>query len=137
VKLMAEISHYGGVATKGKGVAPIIDVVNATNRGAAIGSTNLTGTNVAGLYRVSYYFYVTTEDAGAVSAEMELFWNDEGAARNASSGLIDLSGGSGSPTMQSGSEFIYTSGNYITYSTTVDTIGTAKYALRIAAERLN
>jgi len=112
----------------------IITNIQLTAKVAAIGSTNITGTNTAGLYRVSYYLEDTTADITAGTIMVTIGWTDDAGATTTSSVALPLT----AVGRTSGNLYIRVLGTgSIQYSTTlVGIIGTSQYALFISAERL-
>lgn len=112
----------------------VVDVVSLTNQSADIGSTNLTNSNVAGLYRVSYALEDTTSAVGAGAVTLTIAYTDgAGAATQASAAQL-LSG----VGRTQGSYFIQLASGSISYSTSHTGIfSTSKYALYVTSERLS
>jgi hypothetical protein len=125
----------------GRPVAAVVTTVSLTNQGADIASTNFTGANVAGLYRVSYQLIGTTADLSAGGVSVAIAWtNDGGAATmanstNESTSITLTAIGSGSTA--AGSVFVQLASGSISYSTShTGLFGSAKYALYMAVERV-
>jgi hypothetical protein len=117
----------------GSGITGVVTTVSTTNQSADIGSTNFTGANVAGLYRVSYALEDTTADATAGAVTLTITYTDTaGAATQAST--AQLLTGTG---RTQGSIFVQLNSGSIAYSTAhTGLFGTAKYALYAAVERV-
>lgn len=101
---------------------------------AAIGSTNITGTNTAGLYRVSYSLLDTTADLTAGTIMVNFTGTDEVGAFTMSSVALPLT----ALGRTQGTFYLRISGTgSVSYSTTlVGIIGTSQYALFVSAEKL-
>ena len=108
--------------------------VQLTAQVAAIGSTNISGTNTTGLYRVSYYLEDTTADITAGTIMVTIGWTDDAGATTTSSVALPLT----AVGRTSGILYVRVLGTgSIQYSTTlVGIIGTSQYALFITAEKL-
>jgi hypothetical protein len=75
-----KIVGYNNVATAGYGVPAILYHAGLVDQAADINATNITNTNVAGTYRISYYFYVKTTDIVDPS-ELIFYWLDNSGGR--------------------------------------------------------
>lgn len=111
-----------------------------TAQTASILGTNIPGTSTAGTYSIEFYLVTTTADAGAVSVSVDFTWNDGTAARTIASSALPLTstGYINHVTGTTNGNMILTDGSgSIQYSTTVNTIGTATYALYISVIKLS
>lgn len=108
------------------------DYLTMSGVGASIAATDISGSDTAGLYKITYYLQVTTADAGATSVSATIAWND-GVARSVTSAILALT----ATNYTEGSLFVKTDGSQsIKYSTTVVTIGTAVYSLDVTIEKV-
>lgn len=115
------------------GVVAVVDVVQLTAQGADIGSTNLTNSNVAGLYRVSYALEDTTADITAGAVSVSITYTDTAGSATQTSATQVLTG----TGRTQGTIFVQLASGSIAYSTShTGLFGTAKYALYITSERL-
>ena len=107
-----------------------------TGQSASIGATDVTdGTLSSGLYRVSYYFRVTTAAAVTSSIEIDISWLD-GLATIAFAGAAEA--GNTTSTYQSGAFPIHIdAGSPVTYATTYasNPASAMQYSLYVALEK--
>lgn len=110
----------------------IRDNIALTNQGSSIGATNITNSQVAGRYRISYDLLCTTLDAGAISVLVTFAFTDAAGATTVVSATLPLT----ALDRTTGVFYLQLASGNLTYATTVDTAGTSKYALYITSERL-
>lgn len=129
VTLGGSVISYGGIATEGKGVPPIHNLVAVTNSSASISATNLTNTNASGVYRVSLYLHSNSDVTGTGNVTATILWD----ARSYTTAACTLT----TATAYQEHTFIVfnESGASMQYSTT--RVATGSYGLYIAVERLN
>lgn len=147
VRLNNKIASYNNIATEGYGVPAIVDVVQLTGQQAAIGSTNLTNTDVAGIYRVTFYLRTVDPEAGAPTVTLHFAWNDGVGGAGAQTAPLGLVGssvrnmtGDGTNANERQPLIIVSGGSVsISYYTVLGmgTIINSSYNLYIVAERLN
>ena len=128
------ITSYNGVSTAGLGTAPII-YNNYTTSAASISSTNITNTNVAGVYRVSVIltYHATVGTAGTVTCTVN--WTDDGGTILETSSALTVSG----INVVEKTFFIRhkaTSSAYIHWLTTIGGSNTNQYNIQVTCERL-
>ncbi len=124
--------------------APILSTatLNLTAQAAAITTTTLFATTVAGLYRLSYYLYITTA-GNSVNLTGTIGWTDDsGAAANSVvTGNIACQtlGANSTTALGLGSVTFYAAiTTNITYATALSgAIGSGRYALRVRLENLS
>ena len=110
----------------------LTDALSLVTQTTSIAATDIAGTETEGLYKLTYYLQVTTADALATSVSATIAWNDA-SARSNTSAVILLN----ATNFTQGTLFIKTDGSQaIKYSTTVVTIGNARYALDISVEKI-
>jgi len=125
----------GNIAAQGPfGVPNIVDTIQQTGQTATIAASNITGTAVNGVYRISVYLYPTTAGtSGTVLATIR--WND-GAAESAVTGTHTF-GALGTPVFINGQICTVTNSTAITWETTVTaSVGGGVYVVNVIAERL-
>jgi hypothetical protein len=131
------ITGVNSVATQGNfGVPAILDEVSETDTTSAIGTTNFANTNVAGLYRVNYYLFSTSTEAGMGEyVRLTISANDGTNAFSEQSAAVSLNL---ETTYDEGNFVIYNDGSqYIQYETEYTADGTADYDLYLTCERMN
>lgn len=108
--------------------------ISLTAKVAAIGATNITGTNTIGLYRVSYSLLDTTADIAAGTITVNFVGTDEAGTVTMSSVALPLTAlGRTQGTLV----LRISNTSSISYSTTlVGLIGTSQYALFISSEKM-
>lgn len=108
-----------------------------TAQNASIGSTVLSASITAGLYRVTYQVRKTTADGVSSSITVSFGWPDLTQALTFSGAALTTDAVT---AWQSGTFMAYVDdGGPVTYSTTYasNTAGLMKYALRLAIERIS
>ncbi len=133
-ELTGKITKYNNVATEGYGVPAIVDNVDLLTQSSAIGTTAFTNGNVAGSYRINYYFGTSVEDASSGNLNLLITWNDGIKARTITRN-ISLAD---TDELARDTEPIYLSSGSIEYA--VQLIGdfnTARFDLHLQLERLN
>jgi len=134
----------GNISAYTPSSAPILSTatLNLTAQSAAITTTTLFATTVAGIYRLTYYLYVTTS-GNAVNLTGTFGWTDDsGAAANSVSTAniaCNTLGANSTTAVGLGSiEFYAAITTNITYATALSgAIGTGRYAIRVRLENLN
>ncbi len=130
-----KFSKYNGIATEGFGLATIVDDVVLTAQAAAIGATNFTNANVAGLYDIVAYLEVTTLDATAGSIALVIGFTDDVGATTISIASIALTATGRYPAARLAVRLA--SGN-ITYAVNVTgAVNNARFALFASCLRLS
>lgn len=127
------VTTYNNVATEGYGLPAIVDLVALTAQGANIATTNCSGADVAGVYRVSAYLQDTTADAAAGTVTLTFTWTDDvGSTTSALTQALITTG------RQSSVFFVRLASGNLTYATTHTGIfGSSLYAVHFTVERLN
>lgn len=124
--------------------APIVSTgaLNLTGQSAAITTTTLFATTVAGIYRLSYYLYITTA-GNSVNLTGTFGWTDDsGAAANSVvTGNIACQtlGANSTTALGLGSVTFYAAiTTNITYAMALSgAIGSGRYAVRVRLENLS
>ena len=108
--------------------------VSLTSQSASIGATDMTdGTLSAGLYRVSYYARITTQEGGSF-LDVALDWSDGTVTRTFTALSIV---GDSTANFQSESKLIRIGAlTPVRYSTTYTAVGTLRYALDLVLEEV-
>lgn len=135
VSLTGKVILYENIATAGKGLAPITDIVSLTAQTADIADTALANTGVTGLYRVSVYVVDTTADltAGAVTVNIK-FTDDSTVAQTVTVGPVVLTT---LGAFAQSTTFVQRNSAGITYGVTHTGIfATAQYSLYVSSERI-
>ena len=108
-----------------------------TAQGSSIGTTVLytTGSNPAGLYRISYYLVTTTAGTAGDTATVTISWRDDKQSQSQAGSAVSLSTNG---AFQAGNIVIQSaSGTDIDYGVSVSAVvGSPKYSFYATAERL-
>ncbi len=113
-----------------KGAQDHIALIEQT---ASISATNFTNSQTAGRYRVTYTLQCTTADERAVSVKATFAWTDNNGAASVDSDTLVLT----ARGRTTGTVIVQVASGAFTYATTVDTIGTAQYALYADVEKIS
>lgn len=134
VSLTGKVTTYENIATAGKGLAPITDVVSLVTQGADIADTALANTGVAGLYTIKVYASTTTADGAAGTFTVNIKFTDDSTAQTVTVGPISLTTAG---AFAQSTVFVRRNTAGITYGVThTGTFGTAKYSLYVSSERI-
>jgi hypothetical protein len=133
---LGKIINYAGVATAGYGVPAIVDYQSYTAKTASITLTMVANTTTAGLYRVNYYLFVTTADAGSTATVTAGVVNNDGTSSKVfASSAINCNT---AYDYQQGSVICLQTSGYMSVGASLSgTIGSAQYAFYWTCERLN
>lgn len=130
------VTVYNSLATAGQGIVPIVAFA-ATTPTTPVGSTNILASAPAGVYRVTFYYVVTTAGTVGTAITVNLTYTDAQQAQTnstlTSSGLVQGQFVQGTLVVQQ-----QAAGN-ISYTVTETGAFTVHpvLALKIALERLN
>jgi hypothetical protein len=133
VTMTGKMVKYNNVATAGIGLTPVYWTVGLTGQTSSVGSTNVTTTAGAGVYKITYYLKTTTAGTGG-TVSLTLNWN-EGTAMTVTTGTASLSSSTG---VVSGVQVIKAgASSTISYATTVSgASGSPQYSLDIAIQQV-
>jgi hypothetical protein len=132
---LAGVTEYNNIATVAGGIPAVYAQINLTGQMASTGPTLLytVPSSGAGLYRVSWYLYVTTAGTGG-TVQLGMNWNDGHQQGPAISPVVNLNGNN-----QNGGSYTFysASSQNITYSVGVTgAAGNPVYAIRLRLECL-
>lgn len=126
------ITNGSGV-TSWSSVLPTVTTVSLTGQTSDIGSTNFTGANVAGLYRVHYSLEDTASDITAGAVTLSIAYTADAGAISIPSAAQVLTG----TGLTQGTIFVQLASGSISYSTShTGLFGSAQYAVYMTVERL-
>jgi hypothetical protein len=142
--LLWQTDGSGNISAYTLSSAPILTTatLNLTGQSAAITTANLYATTAAGIYRLSYYLYITTA-GNSVNLTGTFGWTDDsGASANSvATGNIACQtlGANSTTALGLGSVTFYAANTTnITYATALSgAIGTGRYAVRVRLENLS
>lgn len=129
----SKITTYNGRNTFAEGVPSIVVATDRTGNNTAIGTTSLVASAAAGMWEVSFYFYVQTV-GNAVNLTGTISWDDGISAKSVTTANIACNGlNSSSLIGQPGIVTFYASaGTVISYATALSgAIGVGFYGVRI------
>lgn len=134
-----KITHYNGRTLLGEGVANMSAIFDALLQSLAIPSFNLMNTTLEGMYRVSYYLYLTTA-GNAVNLTGTIGWNNGAAAKSVTTANIACNtlGADSSLIGQAGSITFWAPAlQAITFATALSgAIGAGVYGVHVRVEFL-
>ena len=124
--------------------APVLTAasLNLTGQSAAITTTTLFATTVAGIYRLSYYLYITTA-GNSVNLTGTFGWTDDSGAAANSVVTVNVAcqtlGANSTTALGLGSVTFYAAvTTNITYAMALSgAIGSGRYAIRVRLENLS
>jgi hypothetical protein len=118
----------------GGSMAAVVYSNSFAGQTADIGSTSVTNSGTAGIYRISYYLQDTATAIGAGAVTLNVAYTDSGGSKTQSSAPAVLTSLNG---MAAGSMIVQTASGNVTFNTSHTGIfSTAQYRLDIAVERL-
>jgi hypothetical protein len=136
IETSGKITKYNAIATLGAGVPFITYYTTATSQTTTAGPTNITNTNVAGLYRVHIYYSTGSVNAASATCTGSMGWTGRSTTHTKTGTQIS------SASLANYYEFtvfVYNDGaNYITFTFTVAGGGSGgTFDWAVTAERLN